>query len=183
MFGVDLVEWMVRQGAEQLELKALGGNLTSQGHAIQVRLYAEDANKNFQPCAGLLSYVEWAEQDNLRIEHWIEAGVEVSPFFDPMLAKVIVHAADRDTALEELKQSLDNSTIYGIEHNKAYLSQLLASELVKKGEVLTQSLNSFDFKPNTFDVISGGTQTTIQDYPARTGYWDIGVPLLALWML
>lgn len=176
VFGVDLVEWMVRQGAEQLDLTTLGAHLKSQGHAIQVRLYAEDANKNFQPCAGLLSHVEWAEQENLRIEHWIEAGVEVSPFFDPMLAKVIVHAADRDTALAELKQSLDKSTIYGIEHNKAYLSQLLASELVKKGEVLTQSLNSFEFKPNTFDVISGGTQTTIQDYPARTGYWDIGVP-------
>lgn len=176
VFGVDLVEWMVRQGAEQLDLTTLGAHLKSQGHAIQVRLYAEDANKNFQPCAGLLSHVEWAEQENLRIEHWIEAGVEVSPFFDPMLAKVIVHAADRDTALTELKQSLDKSTIYGIEHNKAYLSQLLASERVKKGEVLTQSLNSFEFKPNTFDVISGGTQTTIQDYPARTGYWDIGVP-------
>ncbi|MFA0556946.1 urea carboxylase, partial [Vibrio sp. 10N.222.55.A1] len=176
VFGVDLVEWMVRQGAEQLELATLGANLKSQGHAIQVRLYAEDANKNFQPCAGLLSHVEWAEQENLRVEHWIEAGVEVSPFFDPMLAKVIVHAQDRDTALAELKQSLDNSTIYGIEHNKAYLSQLLASELVKKGEVLTQSLNTFEFKPNTFDVVNGGTQTTIQDYPARTGYWDIGVP-------
>ncbi|MGR5177485.1 urea carboxylase [Vibrio parahaemolyticus] len=176
VFGVDLVEWMVRQGAGQLDLSMLGANLTSQGHAIQVRLYAEDANKNFQPCAGLLSHVEWAEQENLRVEHWIEAGVEVSPFFDPMLAKVIVHAKDRETALAELKRSLDNSTIYGIEHNQAYLSQLLASDLVKKGEVLTQSLNTFEFKPNTFDVISGGTQTTIQDYPARTGYWDIGVP-------
>ncbi|GEA60981.1 urea carboxylase [Vibrio comitans] len=176
VFGVDLVEWMIRQGAEKLDLDKLSANLTSKGHAIQVRLYAEDANKNFQPCAGLLSHVEWAKQENLRIEHWIEAGVEVSPFFDPMLAKVIVHAKDRETALAELKQSLDNSTIYGIEHNQAYLSQLLASDLVKKGEVLTQSLNSFEFKPHTFDVISGGTQTTIQDYPARTGYWDIGVP-------
>ncbi len=176
VFSVDLVEWMVRQGAEQLDLETLGSNLISRGHAIQVRLYAEDANKNFQPCAGLLSHVEWAEHENLRVEHWIEAGVEVSPFFDPMLAKVIVHAQDRDTALEELKQSLDNSAIYGIEHNKAYLSQLLASDLVKSGKVLTQSLNRFDFKPNTFDVINGGTQTTVQDYPARTGYWDIGVP-------
>lgn len=176
VFGVDLVEWMIRQGAGQLELEALGASLEPQGHSIQVRLYAEDANKNFQPCAGLLSHVEWAEQDNLRVEHWIEAGIEVSPFFDPMLAKVIVHAKDRQTALADLVKGLDNSSIYGIEHNQAYLSQLLQSELVKKGEVLTQSLNDFEFKPNTFDVISGGTQTTIQDYPARTGYWDIGVP-------
>lgn len=176
VFGVDLVEWMIRQGAEAFDLEKAGTNLESKGHAIQVRLYAEDANKNFQPCAGLLSHVDWAKQDNLRIEHWIEAGGEVSPFFDPMLAKVIVHAKDRETALSELKRGLDNSTVYGIEHNQAYLSQLLDSELVKKGEVLTQSLNSFEFQPHTFDVLSGGTQTTIQDYPARTGYWDIGVP-------
>lgn len=176
VFGVDLVEWMIRQGAEAFDLEKAGTNLESKGHAIQVRLYAEDANKNFQPCAGLLSHVDWAKQDNLRIEHWIEAGVEVSPFFDPMLAKVIVHAKDRETALSELKRGLDNSVVYGIEHNQAYLSQLLDSELVKKGEVLTQSLNSFEFQPHTFDVLSGGTQTTIQDYPARTGYWDIGVP-------
>ncbi|AYO22304.1 urea carboxylase [Vibrio owensii] len=176
VFGVDLVEWMIRQGAEAFDLEKAGTNLESKGHAIQVRLYAEDANKNFQPCAGLLSHVDWAKQDNLRIEHWIEAGVEVSPFFDPMLAKVIVHAKDRETALSELQRGLDNSVVYGIEHNQAYLSQLLDSELVKKGEVLTQSLNSFEFQPHTFDVLSGGTQTTIQDYPARTGYWDIGVP-------
>ncbi len=176
VFGVDLVEWMIHQGAEVLDLPRLEADLKPKGHAIQVRLYAEDANKNFQPCAGLLSHVAWAEQDNLRIEHWIEAGVEVSPFFDPMLAKVIVHAQDRATALSELKQALDSSVIYGIEHNKHYLSQLLSSELVQQGEVLTQSLNHFVFKPNTFDVISGGTQTTIQDYPARKGYWDIGVP-------
>lgn len=176
VFGVDLVEWMIRQGAEAFDLEKAGTNLESKGHAIQVRLYAEDANKNFQPCAGLLSHVDWAKQDNLRIEHWIEAGVEVSPFFDPMLAKVIVHAKDRETALAELKRGLDSSNVYGIEHNQAYLSQLLDSELVKKGEVLTQSLNSFEFQPHTFDVLSGGTQTTIQDYPARTGYWDIGVP-------
>ncbi|EKM27318.1 urea carboxylase [Vibrio sp. HENC-03] len=176
VFGVDLVEWMIRQGAQAFDLEKAGTNLESKGHAIQVRLYAEDANKNFQPCAGLLSHVDWAKQDNLRIEHWIEAGVEVSPFFDPMLAKVIVHAKDRETALSELKRGLDSSTVYGIEHNQAYLSQLLGSELVKKGEVLTQSLNSFEFQPHTFDVLSGGTQTTIQDYPARTGYWDIGVP-------
>ncbi|WP_434529060.1 urea carboxylase [Vibrio sp. K4] len=176
VFGVDLVEWMIRQGAQAFDLEKAGTSLESKGHAIQVRLYAEDANKNFQPCAGLLSHVDWAKQDNLRIEHWIEAGVEVSPFFDPMLAKVIVHAKDRETALSELKRGLDNSTVYGIEHNQAYLSQLLDSELVKKGEVLTQSLNSFEFQPHTFDVLSGGTQTTIQDYPARTGYWDIGVP-------
>ncbi|MEI8633415.1 ATP-grasp domain-containing protein [Vibrio sp. PP-XX7] len=92
VFGVDLVAWMVKQGEGSLDLPALETTLHAQGHAIQVRLYAEDANKNFQPCAGLLSHVEWPVLEGLRIEHWIEAGVEISPFFDPMLAKIIVRA-------------------------------------------------------------------------------------------
>ncbi len=176
VFGVDLVDWMVRLGAGELSIEELTAERQPQGHAIQVRLYAEDANKAFQPCAGLLSHVEWPQVEGLRIEHWIEAGVEVSPFFDPMLAKVIVHGENRSDALAKLSLSLEQTSIYGIEHNQAYLQQLLANELVQKGEVLTRSLNEFVYEPKTLDVISGGTQTTIQDYPGRKGYWNIGVP-------
>lgn len=176
VFGVDLVDWMVRLGAGELSKQELTAERQPQGHAIQVRLYAEDANKSFQPCAGLLSHVEWPVVEGLRVEHWIEAGVEVSPFFDPMLAKVIVHGQNREEALSKLIQSLEQTSIYGIEHNQAYLQQLLTNELVQKGEVLTRSLNEFVYQPTTLDVISGGTQTTIQDYPGRKGYWNIGVP-------
>ncbi len=175
-FGVDLVEWMVRQGADELPLAELEKQLSAQGHAIQVRLYAEDANKDFQPCAGLLSTVEWPESDGLRIEHWIEAGVEVSPNFDPMLAKIIFYAPDRSAALDGLHKALSETSIYGIEHNLGYLQQLLKSDIVQTGRVLTRSLNDFIYQPSTFDVLSAGTQTTIQDYPGREGYWDIGVP-------
>lgn len=176
VFGIDLVEWMVKQGAGELSLAELEPTLSSTGHAIQVRVYAEDANKEFQPCAGLLTEVEWPEYEGLRVEHWIEAGVEVSPFFDPMLAKVIFYAPTRTAALEGLSAALAESSVYGIEHNLSYLQQLLNSEVVQAGKVLTRSLNDFIYQPNTFDVISGGTQTTIQDYPGREGFWDIGVP-------
>jgi urea carboxylase len=176
VFGVDLVEWMIHQGANELDLAAVSASLKPQGHAIQVRLYAEDPNKNFQPCAGLLTHVNWPEFAGLRIEHWIEAGVSISPFFDPMLAKMIVHADNRETALSQLERALGLSSVYGIEHNGAYLQQLLQSDVVKQGQVLTRSLNQFHYQPQTFDVISGGTQTTIQDYPGRKGYWNIGVP-------
>ncbi|PWI31970.1 urea carboxylase [Vibrio albus] len=176
VFSVDLVEWMVKQGADELDLTAAETDLTSQGHSIQVRLYAEDANKNFQPCAGLLSHVEWPSIDGLRVEHWIEAGVQVSPFFDPMLAKLIVHAESRESALEKLQQTLNELSVYGIEHNQFYLKQLLLSSEVQNGTVLTRSLNSFVYQPKSIDVVSGGTQTTIQDYPGRKGYWHIGVP-------
>lgn len=180
VYNVDLVNWMVSLAAGELApLVELEKNLVANGHAIQVRLYAEDANKAFQPSAGLISHVNWATQvDNgtLRIDHWLESGVEVSPFFDPMLAKVICHSASRDEALSGLQQALVNSDVYGIETNKDYLFQLLDSEVVKQGLLLTQSLNEFIYAPCSVDVLAGGTQTTIQDYPARKGYWDIGVP-------
>ena len=177
VFGIDLVQWMIALGAQELPpLSELQQTLHPNGHAIQVRLYAEDAHKDFQPCAGLLSQVEWPQAAGLRIEHWIEAGVEVSPFFDPMLAKIIVHGKDRASALAQLAQALAQIQIYGIEHNLPYLQQLLNYEPVQQGRVLTRSLNQFQYRPRRIDVLTGGTQTTIQDYPGRSGYWNIGVP-------
>ena len=61
-----------------------------------------------------------------------------------------------------------------IETNLEYLRQLVDSDLVSRGRVLTRSLNEFDYRPRTLDVLSGGTQTSIQDFPGRVGYWDIG---------
>ena len=171
---------MVSLAAKTLApLSDLKNRLVAKGHAIQVRLYAEDANKDFQPSAGLISHIDWAteiDQGTLRIDHWLESGTEVSPFFDPMLAKVICHSHTREQALNGLKQALVSSEIYGIETNKDYLHQLLCSEVVADGLLLTQTLNQFVYSPCSIDLLTGGTQTTIQDYPARQGYWNIGVP-------
>ncbi len=180
VYQVDLVEWMVALGAGELApLAQLEQKLQASGHAIQVRVYAEDANKDFQPCAGLISHIDWPAEvahGQLRIDHWLESGCEVSPFFDPMLAKVICYSDSRDQALTGLQQALTESEIYGIETNKNYLLQLLGSEIVQSGKLLTKSLNQFNYSPCSIDVFTGGTQTTIQDYPGRQGYWDIGVP-------
>jgi urea carboxylase len=180
VYDVDLVNWMVCLAAQQLApLAEIEKKLVANGHAIQVRLYAEDANKDFQPSAGLISHIDWAteiDEGNLRIDHWLESGTEVSPFFDPMLAKVICHSETRQQALSGLKQALVSSEVYGIETNKDYLHQLLSSEVVEDGLLLTQTLNQFIYSPCSIDLLSAGTQTTIQDYPGRQGYWDIGVP-------
>jgi len=177
VFNIDLVKWMVQLAAGELDsLETLGANLKSVGHAIQARVYAEDPNKDFQPCAGLLSEVIFPEKENLRIDHWLETGIEVSPFFDPMLAKVIVTADNRQQALQQLDEALTNTSLYGIETNIKYVCEILKTDIFKKGEIFTRYLNDFTTQPHTIDVISSGTLTTIQDYPARTGYWDIGVP-------
>ncbi len=174
LFGVDLVEWMVRLAAG--DLTELPQDIKPTGHAIQARVYAEDPNKNFQPSAGLLSHVAFPEADNLRIDHWIESGIEVSPFFDPMLAKVIVTADNRQNALTTLDKALAETSIYGIETNIAYVQEILASEIFQQGNIYTRYLNSFDYHPATIDVISPGTMSTIQDHPGRVGFWDVGVP-------
>lgn len=177
VYGIDLVEWMLRiASGEQLALNEKRQQLTAKGHSVQVRIYAEDPYKNFQPCPGLLTQVDFPEADHLRIDHWIEAGIQVPPYFDPMLAKVIVHGDDRAQAFSRLTQSLKDTSLYGSQTNLDYLIALTQEPVLLNGEMTTRYLNDYAFHPNRIDVLSGGTQTTIQDYPARQGYWDVGVP-------
>jgi len=177
VYGVDLVEWMLKLAANELDnINELVTTLAPKGHAIQARVYAEDPNKDFQPCAGLLSEVTLPDKPNVRIDHWISTGIEVSPFFDPMLAKVIATAADRTAALTLLDESLKEMSIYGIETNIDYVRDILNTPVFRNGEIYTRYLNEFDFQPHTIDITSSGTMTTIQDYPGRVGYWDVGVP-------
>ncbi|MEO6431823.1 MAG: 5-oxoprolinase/urea amidolyase family protein, partial [Nitrosospira sp.] len=112
-----------------------------------------------------------------RVETWVERGVEVSPFYDPMLAKIIVHAADREQAIARLLAALDATALNGIETNVGYLKQILRGAAFRGGQHTTSFLNGFRYFAHTVDVMSPGVQTTVQDYPGRTGYWNIGVPL------
>ncbi len=177
VYGVDLVEWMLRLAAgEKLSLDTHRQQLHATGHAIQVRVYAEDPYRGFQPCPGLLTQVAFPQGEGIRIDHWIEAGTDVPPFFDPMLAKIIVHGSDREAALARLQSTLDNTALYGSETNLEYLRTLSRDPVLARGEVTTRYLNSVNFQPARIDVLQGGTQTTVQDYPGRSGHWDVGVP-------
>ncbi|QIT54239.1 urea carboxylase [Aquisalimonas sp. 2447] len=172
--GVDLVEWMVRGAAGDLpDLERLRPG-PPEGHSIQVRLYAEDPGKNFQPSTGLLTEAVFPE--GVRVDTWVERGSEISPYYDPMIAKVIVHAADRAAAIEKMQTALAATELHGLETNLLYLRQVIADHTFGKGEATTQYLNSFTYHAPTIDVVSPGTQTTVQDWPGRVGYWDIGVP-------
>ena len=174
IYQVDLVRWMIEVGAQESTLPAEAPK--PHGHAIQVRLYAEDPFKKFQPSAGLLTEVEFPELSDLRIDHWIKPGIEISPFFDPMLAKVISYAESRETAHAKLLSALKKISIYGIETNTDYLSHILNDAAFLSASITTRYLDSFVYYPNTFSVLSPGTMTTVQDYPGRQGYWDIGIP-------
>ena len=146
VYGVDIVQWMLRLASgERLDLDALRGELSPNGHALQVRVYAEDPFHDFQPSAGLLTEVEFPDQPGVRIDHWIEAGIEVPPYFDPMLAKVIVHGSDRGSALKKLDAVLGSIKLYGSETNLDYLRALVIDPVLAAGQVTTRYLNEFDY--------------------------------------
>jgi urea carboxylase len=171
--GVDLVEWMIRVAAKDTEF--LKNYLhTPQGHAIQVRLYAEDANKNFQPSSGVLTEVVFSTE--ARVDTWVQTGSEISPFYDPLVAKVLVHADARTEVVKSMRKALADTMLYGIETNVEYLRQVLADTVFPAGQQTTRYLDTFHYAPSTIDVLDGGVMTTIQDYPGRVGYWNVGVP-------
>ncbi len=171
--NIDLVEWMVRLAAGE-DLGLTNYQYQPQGHAIQVRIYAEDPNHNFQPSAGLLTAVDFSA--DVRVDAWIAAGTEVTPYYDPLLAKVLVHDIDRESAIAKLQTALTNTTIAGIETNLDYLFQAISDPEYQAGKVHTKFLNTLNYQPQSIDILDPGIQTTIQDYPGRIGYWDVGVP-------
>jgi len=115
--GQDLVEWMIRIAAgEKLTLKQKDVKLN--GWAVETRVYAEDPFRNFMPSIGRLSrYIAPEETDNVRVDTGIEEGSEVSMYYDPMIAKLITWAEDRDTALAHMGEALDAYYIRGVSHN------------------------------------------------------------------
>lgn len=170
--GIDLVEWMVKQAAGELDLSHF--QRRNSGASIQVRLYSEDPGKNFQPATGVLT--EFVVPHSLRTETWVERGSEVSPYYDPMIAKLISRGTTRNEALNRLAQALAETRVAGLETNLLYLRQILASDGFRAGKVTTRFLEKLPYLAPTIEVLEGGTQTTVQDYPGRLGHWDVGVP-------
>lgn len=174
VFGVDLVEWMVKEAAGVLtnlsELVAEG----SRGHSLQVRLYAEDCMRDFRPSDGMIDQVIWPQE--ARVETWIQKGVNVTTLYDPMLAKIVVHAETREGAIDSMLAALSELRVYGLTTNQSYIEAFLDTAPFREGHVYTNMLRAFSPSEHAIEVLDGGVQTTVQDYPGRVGYWDIGVP-------
>ena len=173
VFGIDLVEWMVRQAAGEDPIGE-AGPLVPRGAAIEARLYAEIPHANFSPSAGLLTEVRFPS--DARIDGWIDAGTEVTPFYDPMLAKIIVTGADRPAAIAALRAALAETAISGIETNLDYLRTIAASDLFASGRVATTALRDLDYRPRSIEVLLPGPQSSLQELPGRLGLWEVGVP-------
>jgi len=173
VMGIDLVEWMIRGAAgEYAFLDAAPPTPT--GHAVQVRLYAEDPALDYRPTTGTLTAVRFPP--DIRAETWVMAGSVVSAWYDPMLAKLIVHAPTREEAIAAMQATLDESRLDGIESNLRWLRDVVRTDRFMSGEVSTRLLDTIAYHPRSIRVVSGGTATTVQDWPGRQGLWAIGVP-------
>ncbi|MEO0031203.1 MAG: hypothetical protein RIS94_961, partial [Pseudomonadota bacterium] len=173
VLGIDLVEWMVRAAADDttfLHAPVPG----PKGHSVQVRLYAEDPALDYRPTSGTLTAVDFPA--DIRAETWVMAGSEVSAWYDPMLAKLIVHAPTREQAVAAMQAALAATRVDGLETNLRWLREVVASPAFTSGEVSTRALDSVAFNPRCLRVIAGGTATTVQDWPGRQHLWAVGVP-------
>ena len=124
--GQDLVEWQLRVASgEPLPLRQ--DQLQIRGHALEARIYAENADKDFLPSTGrLIHLAPPAESLNVRVDTGIEQGDEITPFYDPMIAKLIVWDVDRNAALARMRQALADYRIVGVTANVDFLSRLVA---------------------------------------------------------
>jgi len=120
--GLDLVEWQIRVASgEALPLRQ--DQLSINGHAIEARIYAEDAEKDFLPAVGRLGHLQFPDGD-IRVDAGVRAGDEITPFYDPMIAKVIAHGKTRAEALSKLAGALGRTEIAGTVTNTAFLAKL-----------------------------------------------------------
>jgi 3-methylcrotonyl-CoA carboxylase alpha subunit len=132
--GLDLVEWQLRVAAGE-PLPRAQAELALQGHAIEARIYAEDAERGFLPATGRLVHLRFPE--GVRVDTGVEAGAEITPWYDPMIAKLIVHGADRSIALSRLRQALAGVEIAGVVTNVRFLRRIVASQPFAAAELDT----------------------------------------------
>ncbi len=145
--GVDLVKEQIRIAAgEKLSLKQ--SDLLQRGHSIECRLYAEDPENNFLPVEGSVGLLDEPKRPGVRIDSGLKQGQEILPFYDPMLAKLIVWGADRAEALEKIDALLRDYTLLGVRHNLDFLRYLIQSNAFQKGFYHTHSVAELleDFK-------------------------------------
>jgi 3-methylcrotonyl-CoA carboxylase alpha subunit len=153
--GLDLVELQFRAASGET-LPFAQEDLSIDGHAVEARLYAEDPEKEFLPSTGKLWALEFPEGEGIRIDTGVEAGAEVTPYYDPMIAKVIAHGATRDEALSKLAEALGETIVAGPKTNAAFLKKLCEAEGFRAGQFDTgfidRNLDALGVGPQPIDV-------------------------------
>ncbi len=148
--GVDLVEWQLRVARGE-PLPLAQDAIRAEGHAMEARLYAEDPETGFLPSTGTLTRLVFPHGPGIRIDTGVEQGMAVTPYYDPMIAKLIVFAPTRESAAALLTQALDRTVVEGVKTNRAFLAQLASHPAFIAGEVSTGFIDQYrdDLRPRT----------------------------------
>ncbi|WP_100444432.1 urea carboxylase [Glycomyces xiaoerkulensis] len=176
VLGIDLVEWMIRAAAGDTAFldRVPDTGPPPGGCAVEARVYAEDPARDHLPSSGLLTCADLPE--SARVDTWIERGIDVPAAYDPMLAKVVTTGADRAEAWAALSEALADTRIEGVHTNLGQLRAAAVDPSVAAVEHTTGTVAGIADASPRIDVIAPGVLTTVQDWPGRVGYWQVGVP-------
>ena len=136
----DLVDWQLRIASGE-PLPCEQSDIHFDGHAIEVRIYAEDPLNNFMPQTGKIHYFEPYDNVGVRIDHGLHSGCQITPYYDAMLAKLICWGKDREEARRRLIRALTQTRILGLTTNKSFLVDLLEQQTFVKGDTTTGFIN------------------------------------------
>src|SRR5581483_8392753 len=185
--GLDLVEWQFRIAAGE-RLALTQGAVPIDGHAVEARLYAEDPERGFLPSTGFLSVLRLPDGEGIRVDTGVEQGYSISPYYDPMIAKVIARGATRDQALNRLAAALERTMVVGPRTNAAFLHALCDAPGFRDGEFDTsfieRNLQALGATPQPVDhaaaalgarLLASPNATVLQEddaTPAPPSPWD-----------
>lgn len=140
--GIDLAKWQLKiAGGEKLTIKQ--NNLIQRGHAIECRIYAEDPSNGFLPSVGTIGKVEATTGPNIRNDTGIYSGMEVTSYYDPMLAKLITYAENRRDNIDKMIWALSDYIILGVTTNISFLKEVLSHVEFKKGNITTHFIDNY----------------------------------------
>ena len=134
--GLDLVAWQLKVACGE-PLPLMQDEIELKGHAVEVRLYAEDPRNNFMPQTGQVLLWDIPQREGIRVDHGIQNGQVVSPHYDPMLAKVIAFGDNRSEAIRRLASAVQDTKLLGVNHNKLFLQNVLRHSVFAEGEATT----------------------------------------------
>ena len=165
--GFDLVRLQIEVGQGQ-SLQIAQDTIVARGHAIECRVYAEDPENNFMPSPGKIAWMKVPEGPGIRHDSGVEAGSEISIYYDPMIAKLIVHADSRERAIRKMDEALAEYKIGGVRNNVAFLRKLLNTEEFKSEKQHTQ------FIDRTPDLLKAGLVQVPLELVFGVAVFDLG---------
>ena len=140
--GIDLAKWQLRiASGEKLTLKQ--NDIFQRGHAIECRIYAEDPANGFLPSTGKLKKVEAPTGPYVRDDSGIQTGMEITPYYDPLLAKIVTYAENRDENINKMIWALSNYVILGVTTNIPFLKTVLEHDELRKGNITTHFIDNY----------------------------------------